>query len=141
MSIIQGLTAAAIVAGGAVCFASPVRADDFSGAYLRTGLGTQSTWFVTPCGPGCAHVADSSGWSADAHMVNGQWTFSIDRPDATRCRNGSWAPGTSLYSPGTSLYSVDAGKLAGTVVTSNPVPCELAAGYSTPIYFTLTKAA
>lgn len=71
MSIIRGLTAVAIFAGAAVCFASPVRADDFSGTYIRTGFGTQSTWFVTPCGPGCAHVADSSGRSADAHMVRG----------------------------------------------------------------------
>ncbi|MBV9088632.1 MAG: hypothetical protein JO044_01805 [Mycobacteriaceae bacterium] len=79
-------------------------------------------------------MTDSSGWSADAQVVNGQWTFSVVRPDATKCNDGSWAPGTALY-------SVDPAKSAGTVVTSNPAPCALAPGYSTPIYFTLTRAA
>ena len=135
MKIRWGLTAAAIFAAGAVCFASPARADNFSGTFLRTGPGTestwQSTWFVTPCGPGCTHVADSSGWNADAHIINGRWTFEVNRPDATKCLDG-WAPGTANY-------SVDAARLDGWVVTSKPAPCALQAGYATPLYFTLTK--
>lgn len=126
--------AATVVLAAAVCFASPAHADDFRGTYIRTLLGDQSTWSVTSCGAGCAHVTDSSGWSADAHPFNGQWTFSIDLPDATKCNNDGRAPGTVLY-------SVNPARLAGTVVTSNTAPCALAPGYSTPIYFTLTKVA
>ena len=134
MRINPGLVTATILTGGAVCFASHARADDFSGTYIQTLLGTQSTWIVTPCGAGCAHVIDSSGWSADAHLTNGRWIFSTYRPDATVCLNGSRAPGTDLY-------AVDASGDAGTVVTSNPAPCPTAAGYATPIYFTLMKTA
>jgi hypothetical protein len=132
MTVHRGLAVLAIVAGVAVVIASPARADDFSGTYLETGPGFQSTWLVTPCGPNCAHVADSSGWSADAHVTYGRWTFSVDRPDATKCLNG-------IFAPGTALYSVDVARLDGTVVTSNPAPCGLAAGYATPLYFVLAK--
>lgn len=133
MRIRPGLATAVTFAGTAVGFACPAHADDFGGTYVQTGPGTQSTWVVTPCGPGCAHVADSSGWSADAHLFNGQWTFPIDRPDGTRCNNGSRAPGTLTY-------SVDAAGDSGTVVTSRAAPCDLAPGYASPIYFILTKA-
>jgi len=132
MRIRRGLATAVIFAGTAVGIACPAHADDFGGAYVQTGPGTQSTWVVTPCGPGCAHVADSSGWSADAHLFNGQWTFPIDRPDGTRCNNGSRAPGTLTY-------SVNAAGNSGTVVTSGAAPCDLAPGYASPIYFILTK--
>jgi hypothetical protein len=132
MKISRGLAAAAIFGAGAVCLASPARADNFSGTYILTGPGTESTWFVTPCGPGCTHVADSSGWSADAHIINGRWTFSVDRPDATKCLNDGWAPGIANY-------SVDAARLDGWVVTTKTAPCALQAGYATPLYFTLTK--
>ena len=130
----RGLAVAVIFAGAAVCFASAARADDFSGTYVMTAPDAQSTWVVTPCGPECAHVADSSGWSADAHVVNGQWTFSVDRPDATVCINRARAPGTALY-------SFDLARQAGTVVTSVAAPCAQAPGYSRPIYFTLTRTA
>ncbi len=135
MKISWGLAAATILAAGAVWSASPSRADNFNGTYIRTGPGTasdwQSTWVVTPCGPGCTHVADSTGWSADAHIINGRWTFEVNRPDATKCLDG--------WEPGTANYSVDAARLDGWVVTSKPAPCALQNGSSTPLYFTLTK--
>lgn len=136
MNIRWRLAAATVFAASAVCFAIPAHADSFGGTYIRTGPGTeaddwQSTWVVTPCGAGCAHVADSTGWSADAHVINGRWTFEVFRPDATKCLNG-WAPGIANY-------SVDAARLDGWVVTTKPAPCALQAGYATPLYFTLTK--
>ena len=134
MRIDRGSAVAAVFAGAAVWLASPAQADEFSGTYIRTGPDGQSTWIVTPCGNGCAHVADSTGWSADADWINGQWTFSVDRPDATKCINGALAPGTALY-------SVNPARGAGTVVTSKPGPCPQLGGYSTPMYFTLTRAA
>ncbi|BBY05610.1 hypothetical protein MNVI_09280 [Mycobacterium noviomagense] len=136
MKIGWGLVAAAICTAAAVRFASAADADDFSGTFIRTGPGTesdwQSTWVVTPCGPGCAHVADSTGWNADAHIIKGRWTFEVSRPDATKCLDG-WAPGIANY-------SVDAARLDGWVVTTKPAPCALQEGYSTPLYFTLTRA-
>jgi hypothetical protein len=136
MKIGLGVATAAIFTAGAICVASAAHADNFSGTFLRTGPGTESdewqtTWVVTPCGAGCAHVADSTGWSADAHVINGRWTFEVFRPDATKCLNG-WAPGTANY-------SVDAARLDGWVVTTKPAPCALQAGYATPLYFSLTR--
>jgi hypothetical protein len=132
MTVGKGLATTVIVAGAAVGFASPAQAADFSGTYIRTALGEQSTWVVTSCGPDCAHVADSSGWSADARPFGGLWRFVVDLPDATRCNNDGTAPGTVTF-------KVDAPRQEGTFVTTNPAPCQLAPGYSHPIYFTLTK--
>ncbi len=135
MKVSWGLTAASLFAAGAVCLASPTRADGFSGTYLRAGPGapsdSQSTWVVTPCGAGCTHVVDSAGWSADAHIINGRWTFEVNRPDATKCLDG--------WEPGVANYSVDGARLDGWVMTSKPAPCALQSGYASPLYFTLTK--
>jgi hypothetical protein len=124
--------AVAVFPCAAVAFAGPAQADDFSGAYLRTGSGEQSTWVVTPCGSGCAHVADSDGWSADAHPVVGLWTLTVDLPKATICNNDGTAPGRVTF-------KVDLARQEGTVVNIRPAPCQLAPGYSHPIYFTLTR--
>jgi hypothetical protein len=120
MRVIRGFTAAAICAGAAVGFAWPAQADvDFGGTYIRAAPGVRSTWVVTPCGPGCAHIADSSGWSADARPFGALWRFEIDLPDATRCNDGRRAPGTVTF-------KVDAARSEGTAVTIRPAPCPLA---------------
>ena len=81
MNVTAGLAAATIVAGAAVGFASPARADDFSGTFIPNGPGLHSTWVVTPCGQDCTHIADSTGWSVDAHPWEGLWRFVVDLPD------------------------------------------------------------
>jgi hypothetical protein len=94
-----------------------------------------STWVVTPCGPDCVRVADSSGWIADAHPFGGVWRFVVDLPDGTKCNNDGTAPGTVTF-------KVDAPPQEGTYLTTNPAtgcPFGLAPGYSHPVYFTLTK--
>ena len=130
---LRTFAALVVLSCAAIGFASPAQAEDFSGTYLRTGSGEQSTWVVTPCGPGCAHVADSDGWSADAHQVGGLWTLTVDLPKATICNNDGTAPGTLKY-------AVDVPRQEGTVVNIHPAPCQLAPGYSRSIYFTLTRA-
>lgn len=52
MRITRGIAPAIIVAGvGAVGFAIPAWADDFSGTYKADfGRGNTATWTVTPCG-------------------------------------------------------------------------------------------
>jgi hypothetical protein len=130
-----GLAAAAVFAGAAIGFASPARADDFSGTFVPNGPGLQSTWVVTSCGPDCARIADSTGWTVDAHPWNGLWRFVVDLPDGTKCNNDGVAPGTVTF-------KVDASRQEGTMLTANPYPgCPwaLAPGYSNPVIFTLTR--
>jgi hypothetical protein len=129
---LRAFAAMAVIPCAAIGFASPAQADNFSGTYIRTGSGEQSTWVVTPCGPGCAHVSDSDGWSADAHLVGGLWTLTVDLPNATICNNDGTAPGTLTY-------KVVPSRQEGTVVNILPAPCQLAPGYAKPLYFTLTR--
>jgi hypothetical protein len=81
MNVTGGLAAAAVFAGAAIGFASPARADDFSGTFVPNGPGLQSTWVVTSCGPDCARIADRTGWTVDAHPWDGLWRFVVDLPD------------------------------------------------------------
>ena len=97
MNVTGGLAAAAVFAGVAIGFASPARADDFSGTFVPNGPGLQSTWVVTSCGPDCARIADSTGWTVDAHPWNGLWRFVVALPDGTKCNNDGVAPGTVTF--------------------------------------------
>src|SRR5262245_25239707 len=98
MKVSAGSATAAIVIGAAVGVACPAQAaDGFSGTYLHTAPGLQSTWVVTSCGQDCAHVADSFGWSADAHPFGGVWRFVVDLPYGTKCNNDGVLPGEVTY--------------------------------------------
>jgi hypothetical protein len=136
MNVTAGIAAVTIFAGGAVGFAGPANAaDDFSGTYIPNGPGLRSTWVVTPCGADCVHVADSSGWGADAHPFGGVWRFVVDLPDGTKCNNDGTAPGTVTF-------KVDARRQEGTMLTTKPAtwcPFALAPGWSHPVFFTLTR--
>jgi hypothetical protein len=136
MNVTAGIAAAVIFAGAAVGFADPARAaDDFSGTFIPNGPGLRSTWVVTGCGPDCVHIADSSGWSADAHPFGDVWRFEVNLSDGTKCNNDGIAPGTVTF-------KVDALRQEGTMFTTDPAsgcPWGLAPGYSHPILFTLTR--
>jgi hypothetical protein len=140
MKGITGSTTAVILAGAAVGFASPAHADSFSGTYIPNGPGLDSTWTVTSCGPACAHIVDSGGWSADAHPWDGLWRFVVNLPDGTRCNNDGTVPGTVTF-------KVDGSRREGTMLTTSAGACPdapgyaspQAPGYSKPVYFTLTK--
>ncbi|MGX9792342.1 hypothetical protein [Mycobacterium sp. MMS18-G62] len=140
MRTITWSATAAILACGAVGFASPAHADGFSGTFIPNGPGLNSTWVVTSCGPDCAHIADSSGWSADARPWGGLWRFVVNVPDGTRCNND----GTS---PGTLVFKIDAPRQEGTFLNTNAAPCPDAPGYASPeapgyahpVFFTLTR--
>ena len=135
MNVTGGLAAAAVFAGAVIGFASPARADDFSGTFVPNGPGLQTTWVVTSCGPDCARIADRTGWTVDAHPWDGLWRFVVDLPDGTKCNNDGVAPGTVTF-------KVDASRQEGTMLTTNPYPgCPwaLAPGYSNPVIFTLTR--
>lgn len=140
MRSILGSTAAVILAGAAVGFASPANADGFSGTFIPNGPGLDSTWTVTSCGADCVHIVDSSGWSSDAHPWDGVWRFVVNLPDATRCNNDGTVPGTVTF-------KVDAARQDGTFLTTNQAACPNAPGYGSPqapaythpVYFTLTR--
>jgi hypothetical protein len=91
MNVTAGIAAATMLAGAAVGFASPARAADFSGTFIPNGPGMQSTWVVTPCGPDCARIADSTGWTAEPTRGPGSgdsWWI---------CRTGRSATTTVCY--------------------------------------------
>jgi hypothetical protein len=135
MNVTAGTAAAVVLAGAAIGFASPSQADDFSGTFIPNGPGMNSTWVVTPCGQDCARIADSSGWSADAHSWDGLWRFVVDLPGGTKCNNDGVLPGTVTF-------KVDASRQQGTSLTTNPSSdCRwgIAPGYSQPVIFTLTR--
>ena len=135
MKVTAGIAAVTLLAAAAVGLAGPACAAAFSGTFTPNGPGMHSTWVVTPCGSDCAHIADSTGWSADAHPRNGLWRFVVDLPDGTKCNNDGVAPGTVTF-------KVDAPRQEGTFLTTDPASsCRwgLAPGYSQPVYFTLTR--
>jgi hypothetical protein len=135
MNVTARSAAAVVLVGAAVGFAGPAHAEDFSGTFSANGPGLAATWVVTPCGPDCAHVSDSSGWSADAHPWDGFWRFVVDTPDGTKCNNDGVLPGTVTF-------KVDLSRHEGTSLATAPSSdCRwgLAPGYSQPVYFTLTR--
>ena len=99
MRVSTSASAVALLAGAAIGLAGPANADEFAGTFLHIAPGLQSLWTVSSCGAGCAHVADSTGWSADAHPVDGLWTFVVNLPYGTKCNNDGTAPGTRLLAP------------------------------------------
>ncbi len=125
MRIDRTVAVAALVGATAVGFASPAWAEDFSGMYTvvlsgatAPGLAAGNApamWRVTPCGPGCAYVFGENGLKWEAHLANGRWTATVQRPDAVDCKNGTHASGTSTL-------SLDAQTLRGTIVGTSDGP-------------------
>jgi hypothetical protein len=128
----RAIAATAMFAGLAVSTASTAWADTptMSGHYKATSTtpGGQSVtrdWYFTPCGDGCASVADTPGGQpfSQARFVNGQW---ID--DTTG--NATCADGTRVDGATVSHYTWDPNTLAGTVGITYKVPaCGQPAGY------------
>ena len=125
MTLTRAIAAAAILAGLAVGTASAAWADTtLSGHYIRTetqpqtGESVTDNWYATPCGDGCASLADTPGGPAvsQAWLVNGQWTLdsavhALTCPDSTVVPNAVSAH-----------YMWDPNTLAGTVQETYQVP-------------------
>jgi hypothetical protein len=94
--------------------ASAATANQMSGHYLRivTPPGAQSTstdWFFTPCGDGCASIANASAgqpWG-QARLDNGQWA--VNSTSDAFCADGSSVPGAFA-----NRYTWDPNTLSGT---------------------------
>ena len=100
MIIARGIFTVAVLVGWlAVGSAGTARAaPSMSGHYVSTvtsesGETTTSDWYFSPCGEGCASVANTPGGPAfgNARMSNGQWTL-VWHSDAF-CPGGSRVPG------------------------------------------------
>ncbi len=105
---------------------------DFVGTYTNSPSG--STWTVTQCGPGCATVSSSAGWSGQARLENGQWRMQVHRADAVTCNTGE-------IHPGTTDFTLDAENFRGIAIGTTDGPaCGFAPQYSGyPSSFSLTK--
>jgi hypothetical protein len=115
MAIVPGFAATAIFAGLALGLAAPASAvNQMSGHYIKTetdttGQSTTDDFYFTPCGDGCASVADTLGGQpfAQARVVNGKWTMDFTQ-DAT-CPDGSDVPNVE-----SAHFTWDPKTLAGT---------------------------
>ena len=106
--------------------ATPAQADDgFSGMFtaiysggskpLAVSGNASMMWRATPCGSGCTTVMDDQGVLWPAHLANGTWTATIKTPYAVDCKNG-------IFAPGTSVLTLDAATLRGTIVGTSDGP-------------------
>lgn len=100
MTVSRGIVSVVVSAGwlavGSAGIASAAPA--MSGHYVSivtsgSGEVTTSDWYFTPCGEGCASVANSPGGPAfgEARMFDGQWTLAW-HSDAF-CSSGTRVPG------------------------------------------------
>jgi hypothetical protein len=142
MTITRGIAAAAMLAGLAIGTASTAWADTtMSGHYVVTETASGNApvtndWYFTPCGGGCASVANKSGPIGQAHLVNGQWTMDGIQTGET-CLDGSFTgPGTT-----STHYTWDPKTLTGTIQMTDKVPnCGNPAGTQTTINLQLKQA-
>jgi hypothetical protein len=93
-------------------------------------------WSVTPCvggasPPECIHVfgiarpiAKAFNYAADAQLVDGRYTLTVDDPYGLRCGDVYYGP-TSMTRD---VYSWDATTMAGTLVSSFDAGCDGAPG-------------
>jgi len=125
ITITRGLAAGAMFAGLALGLAVPASAaDPLNGHYIETetypdGHQADRDWYITPCGDGCASIADFG----QANLVHGKWT--LDGSGGVSCEEGGDVPNAIAVH-----YSWDPDTLAGTVVITNNVQaCRNPAGY------------
>ena len=100
MIVARGIFTVAVLVGWLAIGSAgtALAAPSMSGHYISTvtsesGETTTSDWYFSPCGEGCASVANTPGGPAfgNARMFNGQWTL-VWHSDAF-CPGGSRVPG------------------------------------------------
>jgi hypothetical protein len=89
-------------------------------------------WSVTPCvggasPPQCIHVfgiarpiAKAFNYAADAQLVDGRYTLTVDDPYGLRCGDVYYGPTSMTHD----IYSWDATMMAGTLVSSFDAGCD-----------------
>jgi hypothetical protein len=130
MTIVRTVAVAVLLGATAVGFAGPAWSDELTAGFYsvtRSGVTQPGTapmmWSVHPCGTGCVQVVGDNSVTWDARLADGRWTATRHSADAVDCRNGTSAPGTSVF-------SLDAQTLKGTIVSTSDGP---ACGSPVPI--------
>ncbi|MCX2933854.1 hypothetical protein ORI20_26640 [Mycobacterium sp. CVI_P3] len=128
-------TAAAVAAAAALGFAASASADPgpINGTYaVDDGADGAVVTVSSNCATnGCtANLASNLGWTSVATLTNGQWNFTVTKPDGVVCDDGSYAPVRIAY-------TVNAASLKGTLVADSNGDCP--GGQITEAPFQLTK--
>ncbi len=98
LSITRTLITAIATAGiAAVSFAAPAHADPplLNGTYTGDGGAEEFLWTISSActAAGCkANVASNQGWTSVATLTDGQYRFTVTKPDGVICVDGSYAP-------------------------------------------------
>jgi hypothetical protein len=116
------LTAAAsVLAAPAQAMMLPGNYDVLTNRYERASW----VWFIAPCQPAALDCLDISAiprlkfyayYDGDAHLVNGQYTLTVDVPDGLQC-----LPGYAM--PTRETWRWDEVTLAGTIESNYDVGC------------------
>lgn len=142
MTFTRSLAAGAMFAGLALVLTAPIStADPLNGHYIEAetlpdGHTTNTDWYFTPCGDGCASVANTPAGQSfgQANLINGQWT--LDHSGGVDCEEGGDVPNAIHVH-----YSWDPNSLAGTVkITNNVQACGNPSGYQETNQTQLTQA-
>lgn len=102
-------------------------------------------WEVRQCGldqgtytPDCVHVnatprpnGQAAPWNADAKLVNGRYTLSVDIPDGVRC--------LVYFLPSHDVWSWDMASLQGSVESTFDTGCNNAPGGTVTYPFSLVR--
>lgn len=116
----RALMAGALAAAAALGAAGPASAAvPPNGRYSVVGGSDQFYVTVTStCATeGCtASLVSNRGWTSVATLANGQWHYSVTKPDGVVCADGSYANVVIRY-------SLDAETLAGTVIADSNGEC------------------
>lgn len=125
MRIVRSVAAAAILGATAVAFAGTAAAEDLApGMYNADATGAVTTpgsmpmmWRVVRCGDDCAQISDGQGTTWDSTLKDGQWSATRHSATAVDCKNGFFAPGTSVF-------TLDPQTLRGAIIsTSDGAAC------------------
>ncbi|OYN81271.1 hypothetical protein [Mycolicibacterium sphagni] len=130
-------TAAAATVAAALSFAASAAADPapINGTYaIQGGADGAVVNVASNCDPvvdGCtANVASTVGWTSVATYSNGQWNFTVTKPDGVVCDDGNSMPIRIAY-------SVNAATMAGTITGDSNGDCP--GGQVTQAPFQLVK--
>lgn len=146
---ITAITVAILAAD--IAFAAPCHAEIPVGNYDLHIEGRYDfhswIWAIVPprtgeCAPGCLHVAalpqpnaKAFQWQADAQLVNGQYTLTVDDPYGLRCGEIYYGP----VIPTRDIYTWDATTQSGVLNSSFDTDCGGAHGGTYTYPFTLTR--
>ncbi|BCO34462.1 hypothetical protein BMW24_014420 [Mycobacterium heckeshornense] len=142
---LKALAVAAVPVAAAVVCAPVSHAGMQIGNYqlqiARDFPGHTWLWAVRPCNPpadDCVTIqaiprpnGQAAPYDGNAHLANGQYTFTVDIPDGVRC--------VVYFLPSHDTYTWDPATLSGTLVTTYSSSCGGGPGGTETYPFTLVR--